>query len=90
MCGGKRTALWQVDEAAVWSELGHAQLEAGAVGDAIASYLKAGDSSRHADVIRRSQQAGSFADLVRFLLMVRKKVKDSKVCCRCVSLSTRP
>ena len=34
----------KVDEAPVWSELGHAQLAAGHVADAIASYLKAGDS----------------------------------------------
>ena len=34
--------MWclQVDEPAVWTELGHAQLDNGAVGDAIASYLR--------------------------------------------------
>lgn len=40
----------QVDEAAVWSELGHAQLRAGNVADAIASYLKAADSSNYLQV----------------------------------------
>ena len=45
----------QVDEAGVWTELGHAQLEAGAVNDAIGSYLRSGDSSRYLDVIARSQ-----------------------------------
>lgn len=45
----------QVDEPGVWTELGHAQLEAGAVNDAIGSYLRSGDSSRYLDVIARSQ-----------------------------------
>lgn len=43
-----RAAEWaaKCDEAPVWSELAHAQLAAGQVAEAIASYLKAGDSSR--------------------------------------------
>ena len=49
----------QVDEPGVWTELGHAQLEAGAVNDAIGSYLRSGDSSRYLDVIARSQVRGS-------------------------------
>ncbi|KAK9810517.1 hypothetical protein WJX72_012055 [[Myrmecia] bisecta] len=69
----------KVDEAAVWSELGHAQLEHGLVADAIGSYLRSSDSSRHLDVIQRSKEAGCFEELVKFLLMVRKKIKDSKV-----------
>ena len=35
-----------------------------------------GDAGRYADVIARSNEASTFADLVKFLLMVRKKVKD--------------
>lgn len=42
----------QVDEAAVWSELAHAQLAAGKVADAITSYLKAGDSSQYLQVMQ--------------------------------------
>ena len=68
-----------MDEPGVWTELAHAQLEAGAVNDAIASYLRSGDSSRYLDVIARSQQANAHGDLVKYLLMVRKKVKESKV-----------
>jgi clathrin heavy chain len=68
-----------VDEAGVWTELGHAQLEAGAINDAIGSYLRSGDSSRYTDVIARSQEANAHGDLVKYLLMVRKKVKESKV-----------
>ncbi len=63
----------------MWTELGHAQLEAGAVNDAIASYLRSGDASRYLDVIARSQRANAHGDLVKYLLMVRKKVKESKV-----------
>lgn len=63
----------------MWTELGHAQLDSGNVADAIASYLKSGDSSRATDVIARAQTAGANADLVKYLLMVRKKQKDAKV-----------
>lgn len=135
----------QVDEPAVWSELGHAQLDHGLVAEAIASYLRSNDTSRSSDVIERSKevsphcsihylavpsthvlhvrfgclmrcsltsflehsdymlassptaasgcthktarisvcmlllQAGSYEDLVKYLIMVRKKAKDSKV-----------
>ena len=80
-CPDRDPAAWdaQVDEPEVWSELGHAQLEAGAVDDAIASYLKSGDTSRYLDVIARSRDTGEHKVLVDFLLMVRKKVKDPKV-----------
>ncbi len=69
----------QVDEPAVWTELAHAQLDHGDVAEAIASYLRAGDSSRYVDVIARSQEAACYEELVKYLLMVRKKVKDNKV-----------
>lgn len=41
----------QVDEAPVWSELGHAYLAAGQVPDAIAAYLRSNDTSKYAEVI---------------------------------------
>jgi len=40
----------QVNELPVWSELGHAQLKAGQVAQAIASYLLAQDSSNYSEV----------------------------------------
>ena len=46
----------QVDEPAVWSELGHAQLDNGLVAEAIASYLRSNDTSRSSDVIERSKE----------------------------------
>ena len=63
----------------MWSELAHSQLDANLVADAIDSYLKAGDHSRHTDVIMKSNQASAHSQLVKYLLMVRKKVKDPKV-----------
>lgn len=86
----------QVDEPGVWTELGHAQLDSGAVNEAISSYLRSGDSSRYKDVIARSQEANAHGDLVKYLLMVRKKVKESKVRCswdlarRCISYPRKP
>lgn len=65
--------MGQVDEPCIWTELGHAQLASGAVADAIASYLRSGDTSRAPDVIARAQEAGANAELVEYLLMVRKK-----------------
>ena len=63
----------------MWSELAHSQLDSSLVADAIDSYLKANDHSRHAEVIQKSNQAGAHSQLVKYLLMVRKKVKDPKV-----------
>lgn len=51
--------------------------------DAIASYLKSGHTGRYADVIARSNERGAHAELVKFLLMVRKKIREPKVCCPC-------
>lgn len=40
-----------MDEAPVWSELGHAYLAAGQVPDAIAAYLRSNDTSKYEEVI---------------------------------------
>ena len=63
----------------MWTELGHAQLEAGSVAEAIASYIKSGHTGRYIDVIARSRDSGAHTELVKFLLMVRKKIKEPKV-----------
>lgn len=69
----------KVDEAPVYSELGHAQLKAGLVAQSITSYLKALDSSNYLMVVEKAKGAEVYEDLVKFLLMVRKKQKDAKV-----------
>lgn len=76
-----RASEWasKCDEAPVWSELAHAQLEAGQVAEAISSYLKASDSSKYIAVTEAAKGTGCYDDLVKYLLMVRKKVKEPKV-----------
>ena len=69
----------KVDESDVWSCLASAQLEHGAVSEAIASYLRGADTSRYLDVIERANAAGAYEELVKYLLMVRKKLRDAKV-----------
>jgi clathrin heavy chain len=69
----------KVDDVAVWSALGHAQLARGAVPDAIAAYLLAGDGSRYVDVIAAAKDSKEYGELVRYLMMVRDKIKDPKV-----------
>ena len=62
----------RVNEKEVWSQLAAAQLGASLVGDAIDSYIKAGDPSNFEGVIRVAEGAGKWEDLVRFLEMARK------------------
>lgn len=69
----------KVDEATVWSELANAYLDHAMVQDAIAAYLRAADTSKYAEVIDKANESGVHDDLVKYLLMVRKKVKDPKV-----------
>ena len=69
----------KVDEPEVWSELGHMQLGKSMVKEAIESYLRANDHSKHSEVIDKVAEAGWYPELVKYLLMVRRKVKDVKV-----------
>ncbi|KAJ2909365.1 Clathrin heavy chain, partial [Coemansia aciculifera] len=67
------------DQAEVWSRLGRAQLEGLRIKDSIDSYVRADDPSNYAEVIDVASHAGKFDDLVRFLLMARKKVREPSV-----------
>jgi clathrin heavy chain len=69
----------KVDEAPVWSELANAYLEHAQVSDAIAAYLRAADTSKFNEVIAKASESGQYEDLSKYLLMVRKKIKDPKV-----------
>ncbi|KAJ2576567.1 Clathrin heavy chain [Coemansia sp. RSA 1807] len=64
------------DQPDVWSRLGRAQLDGLRIKDAIDSYVRADDASNFGDVIAVATRAGKFDDLVRFLLMARKKVRE--------------
>jgi len=60
--------------------LGHAQLQRGLVSDAIGSYLLAKDSSKYIEVIKRASETQQYADLVKYLMMVRKKARREPRC----------
>ncbi|KAM7265861.1 hypothetical protein ACFE04_003544 [Oxalis oulophora] len=70
---------FRVEEDAVWSQVAKAQLREGLVSDAIESYIRAEDATDFLDVIRAAGNTDCYHDLVRYLLMVRQKVKEPKV-----------
>ena len=69
----------KIDEPGVWSELANAYLEAGQLGEAVAAYLRAADTSKWAEVVAKAAETGDYTDLPKYLVMVRKKVKDPAV-----------
>ncbi|CAG9465968.1 unnamed protein product [Pedinophyceae sp. YPF-701] len=69
----------KVDEPAVWSVMAAAQLAAGQPAAAIDSYLRANDASDFVAVIRAAKEHDEYAPLVKYLLMVRKQVKEAEV-----------
>ncbi|KAL1921362.1 uncharacterized protein VTP21DRAFT_11078 [Calcarisporiella thermophila] len=66
----------QVEEPEVWSRLAKAQLEGMRIKDAIDSYIRANDSSNYLEVASYASRAGKYEDLVRFLQMARKKMRE--------------
>ncbi|RWW14366.1 hypothetical protein GW17_00021862 [Ensete ventricosum] len=70
---------FRVEEDAVWSQVAKAQLREGLVSDAIESFIRADDETQFLDVIRAAEDANVYHDLVKYLLMVRQKVKEPKV-----------
>ena len=69
----------RVDVAEVWSHVGARQLENGMVKEAVDSYIRASDSENYRGVIEAGNTAGAWEDLVRFLTMARKEIKDRVV-----------
>jgi clathrin heavy chain len=66
----------------VWSRLGGALLDAGQVDSAIESYIKAQDTTNYARLIAATNQSGSWAKLIPFLLLARKQMvhqRDSSI-----------
>ncbi|KAG6527209.1 hypothetical protein ZIOFF_009304 [Zingiber officinale] len=71
---------FRVEEDAVWSQVAKAQLREGLVSDAIESFIRADDETQFHDVIRAAEDANNvYHDLVKYLLMVRQKLKEPKV-----------
>lgn len=62
-----------------FSKLGQAQLNQGLVNKAIASFIKADDPEFYNEVIAAANQANAYEDLVKYLEMCRKKLKEAKV-----------
>ncbi|OQS04982.1 clathrin heavy chain [Thraustotheca clavata] len=64
------------NEPDVWSKLAKSQLSSNNLHDALASFIKAGDPSAYADVIATAERDGNWADLIDYLRMARKTVKE--------------
>ncbi|CAK8987762.1 Clathrin heavy chain 1 [Durusdinium trenchii] len=68
------------DESDVWTHLAKAQLSANLVKEAIDSYIKSNDPTEHyKDVIDAAEREDQWEDLVRFLTMARKKIKERTI-----------
>ncbi|KAL0060881.1 Clathrin heavy chain [Marasmius tenuissimus] len=69
----------KVDQPEVWSRLAKAQLDGLRIKDSIDSYIKAQDPSNFPEVIEIANRAGKHDDLVRFLQMARKSLREPKI-----------
>ncbi|KAJ3329008.1 hypothetical protein HDU76_008837 [Blyttiomyces sp. JEL0837] len=69
----------KVDKAEVWSKLAKAQLDTLRFKDAVDSYIKADDPSNWAEVIEVAKTTEKYDDLVRFLQMARKTIRQPAV-----------
>ncbi|MBW0487421.1 hypothetical protein O181_027136 [Austropuccinia psidii MF-1] len=69
----------KVNEPTVWSRLGKAQLDGLRIKDAIDSYIKAEDPTNYMEVIETADRAGKHEDLVRYLQMARKSLREPKI-----------
>ncbi|KIY52907.1 clathrin heavy chain [Fistulina hepatica ATCC 64428] len=63
----------------VWSRLAKAQLDGLRIKDSIDSYTKAEDPSNFVEVIEIASRAGKHDDLVRFLQMARKHLREPQI-----------
>ncbi|KAK8088578.1 hypothetical protein PG997_003539 [Apiospora hydei] len=68
-----------VDLPEVWTIVGKAQLDGLRVSDAIESYIKAGDPRNYEEVIEVGTHAGKDEDLVKFLRMARKTMREPAI-----------
>jgi clathrin heavy chain len=69
----------QVDIPEVWSKVAKAQLDGLRVTDSIDSYIRANDPSNFLEVIETATAAGKDEDLVKFLKMARKTLREPPV-----------
>jgi len=69
----------RVDTPEVWSRVAKAQLDGLRVTDSIESYIRAGDASNYLEVIEIATHAGKDEDLIKFLRMARKTLREVPV-----------
>ncbi|CAG8535423.1 3237_t:CDS:10 [Ambispora leptoticha] len=69
----------KVNQPDVWSRLAKAQIEGLRIKDSIDSYIRADDPANFSEVIDISSRAGKYEDLVRYLQMCRKHVREPLV-----------
>ena len=69
----------QVDLPEVWSKVGKAQLDGLRVTDSIESYIRAMDPSNFLEVIETATEAGKDDDLIKYLRMARKTLREPAV-----------
>ena len=69
----------QVDQPEVWSKVGKAQLDGLRVTDSIGSYIRAKDPSNFQEVIETATHAGKDDDLIKYLRMARKTLREPPV-----------
>lgn len=69
----------EVDTPEVWSKVAKAQLDGLRVSDSIESYIKAGDPRNYAEVIEIATRAGKDEDLIKYLRMARKTLREPPI-----------
>ncbi|KAI9006215.1 clathrin D6 coat As full-length triskelion [Gaertneriomyces semiglobifer] len=69
----------RVDIPEVWTQLAKSQLQHERVEDAIDSYIKADDASNAAEVIAVASRTNKYDEMVKFLQMARRKVREPLV-----------
>ncbi|CAD6503888.1 BgTH12-05632 [Blumeria graminis f. sp. triticale] len=63
----------------VWSRIAKAQLDGLRISDSISSYIRAADPSNYSEVIEISTHAGKDEDLIKFLRMARKTLREPRI-----------
>ncbi|KAI9739542.1 MAG: hypothetical protein M1834_006258 [Cirrosporium novae-zelandiae] len=69
----------KVDLPEVWSKVAKAQLDGLRVSDAIESYIRAQDPSNYEEVIEIATHAGKDEELIKFLKMARKTLREPPI-----------
>lgn len=69
----------RVDLPEVWSKVAKAQLDGVRVSDSIESYIRAQDPSNYSEVIETSIHAGKNDELIKYLKMARKTLRESPI-----------